>query len=104
MADARRHKLVMISDGLLASMANDERFRKEFPFIGSLKSAPARRTTGCGGCGGSNQQRAGIFQAAKRAIAGMSSESKQKLKRMLDTRQARVVYTKDDGRGVELTF
>ena len=102
MADLQ-HKLVLLSDGLLASMAANEQFRKEFPFITSLQAASARRS-GCGSCGGANRQRAGVFQAAKKAFAGLDSARKQTLKRLLNAQQARIIYTRDDGRTIQLTF
>jgi hypothetical protein len=96
MAEDNRRKLVIIEDSTLASMAANDSFVKEFPFL----QAPKR--TGCGSC--ARNSTAGLFGSAKKAIAGLDSEKKRKLKEMLNTKELRVTYRTGDGRIVTLVL
>ena len=100
MAEDNRRKLVIIEDSTLASMAANDSFVKEFPFLRALRVAPKR--TGCGSC--ARNSTAGLFGSAKKAIAGLDSEKKRKLKEMLNTKELRVTYRTGDGRIVTLVL
>jgi hypothetical protein len=45
-----------------------------------------------------------LFGSAKKAIAGLDSEKKRKLKEMLNTKELRVTYRTGDGRIVTLVL
>jgi hypothetical protein len=100
------HKLYVIQNGTLQSMAANERFTREFPFLTSLRSlAPAK--PGCGTCGGGGSPKAAAdaaYAAALRTIAGLASDKKQRLKALLDAKQVRLFYRAADGRQIKLTF
>jgi len=100
MTEDNRRKLVIIEDSTLASMAANDSFVKEFPFLQALRVAPKR--TGCGSC--ARNSTAGLFGSAKKAIAGLDSEKKRKLKEMLNTKELRVTYRTGDGRIVTLVL
>jgi hypothetical protein len=100
MTEDNRRKLVIIEDSTLASMAANDSFVKEFPFLQALRVAPKR--TGCGSC--ARNSTAGLFGSAKKAVAGLDSEKKRKLKELLNTKELRVTYRTGDGRIVTLVL
>ena len=100
MAEDNRRKLVIIEDSTLASMAANDAFVKEFPFLQALRVAPKR--TGCGSC--ARNSTAGLFAAAKKSVAGLDSERKRKLKEMLNTKELRVTYRTGEGKVVTLVL
>lgn len=97
-----QHKLYLLENARLEQMAADPKFTAEFPFLRQLLQVP--RKPGCGRCGGSAPQRASAVTAVKTAIAGLATERKIVLKRLLQTRQVRLHYVGPNGRGVVLTF
>jgi len=92
-------ELVVIQDGMLASMARNEKFTSEFPF---LKSLNGFKKKGC--CRGADRRRAQAFQSAKRQIAALSSDKRQKLKQLLNTDKVRVLIRQSNGKVSEITF
>lgn len=101
---APKKKLIVIESGLIAAMARDARFLKEFQFLGSIaKAVPKKR--GCGTCGRAAGETAALYASAKRMIGGMDSDKKRKLKDMLNAEKARVTYVNPSTKKVtELTF
>jgi hypothetical protein len=99
---ARTHRLVTIQDNTLQGMAQDPRFVAALPFLGGLKNA--KKGSNCSKCGSSNKYKTEVFQSAKRAIATLGAERKNKLKELLDTDRVRLVYRSHQGKFVELTF
>lgn len=91
-------KLVTIENGTLAALAANKIALGDFPFlralIGQKKGCGCKRDT-------SGPDR---FAAAKRTLAGMASDKKTKLKRLLNTEQARLVYRDNGGKMISLTF
>jgi hypothetical protein len=105
MADpVRQHKLVIIQESMLDGMAADNRFANELPFLRGLLQLP--RKPRCGSCSGGTASavRQQAYAAAKRTLAGLSSDKKRKLKELLNTKHARVVFKTDSGKITELTF
>lgn len=100
MAEDNRRKIVIIEDSTLASMAANDTFVKEFPFLQKLRVAPKRG--GCGAC--ARNSTAGLFASAKKAVAGLDSERKRKLKEMLNTKELRITYRTGEGKIVTLVF
>jgi hypothetical protein len=97
-----KHKLVVIEDGTLTSMANNKKYLVHFPFLKSLQTAPKKSR--CGKCGSGNQRRATVFTAAKTTLAGMGSAKKNKLKELLNAERVRVIYRNTKNKLTELTF
>ncbi len=96
-------ELVVIEEGLLASMATNAAYLREFPFLASLGARQAKPGK-CGGCGRGNAERSSIFGAAKAAIGGMAAEKKRRLREMLNARHVRVTYINNSKRTIQLTF
>ena len=46
-----KRKLVVIEEGTITSMASNDTFKKEFPFLASLATKTANKRGGCGGSG-----------------------------------------------------
>ena len=104
MPETLQHHLLVIEDSVLQGMLGNEAILRALPFLAQLRNAP--RKTGCGHCGGGAAQRArsGAYQQAKQAIAALGSDKKAELKRLLNTRQLRVLFRAQDGRVISLTF
>lgn len=92
MADAPIRKLVVIEDSMVLSMAQNQQYLGEFPFLQGLAQAAARKPRGCGGCGGANKERGQVLNAAKAAIAGMSPEKKKRMLKLLNAEKMRVIF------------
>lgn len=93
--------LKTIEDSTIVGMANNNAFVREFPF---LKQALNAKQSSCRSCMRKAGNRAANMQKVKQAIAGLSSSRKAKLKQMLDTKQARIIYKQNSGHTVKLTF
>lgn len=98
-------KLVVLEEGTLQTMALNPNIVKEFPFLVVLTQVTrATGRAGCGTCGKANAERGKAFTKVKQTIAGLDSDKKRRLKELLNTKSARVVYPKANGKGEELTF
>ncbi len=98
-------ELVVIEDGTIAGMAAEARFLTAFPFLKTL-SAVLTTSTSCSSCGGgSTNGRSDALKAARRSLAGLSSDRKIALKQMLNAKRVRLVYRDDNSdKGIKLTF
>ena len=105
MANEFQNKLVYIQDTLLETIARQDSFLREFPFLKAISRGSGRRK-GCGHCGGGQAARLtqNTYAIVKATIAGLSSDSKRRLKTMLNAKHVRVVYRASSGKGIELTF
>lgn len=97
------HKLIVLENGVLASLAANSNYLREFPFLRRLATS-GFNNKGCRSCARSNQATADAYMSAKLSIAGLASDRKALLKTMLSTRQARVTYRRPDGKMIMLTF
>jgi hypothetical protein len=96
----------VLDDGALSSLAQSDRYVREFSFLAPLKAALA--TPGGGSC---SACRAARLRAArdkalaevKQHIAGMPKDRMRALKEMLSAEQVRV-YTRGPKGVVETTF
>ncbi len=108
MADPKKplkRKLVVIEEGMLATMALNPTIAKEFPILAPIaKLARGGTRAGCGTCGRAAQERAKLYQQVKLALAGMDSDRKRKLKDLLNTNSARLLYRDNAGKAQQLTF
>ena len=105
MADPKlQHKLVLIQDSLLDSMAADVKFSRELPFLKGLLNLPRPAT--CRSCNRGQAQvvRQQTYASAKRTMAGLPAEKKRKLKELLNAKQIRIIFRNDGGKIIELTF
>lgn len=96
-----RHRLYVIQDSTILSLAANPRMVELLPFLRSVNRVTKK---GCGVCGGAKQIANSTIAAAKLAIAGLPTDRKAALKQQLSAQQVRITYRKPDGRVVELTF
>jgi hypothetical protein len=82
-------------------MSVNKTFLDAFPFLSGLQKMKKK---GCGGCGRAGQARATALTSAKQTIAGMGSDKKRQLKRLLNAEQVRVTYKNSGGQIINLTF
>ena len=87
MTDSRRH-LVVLDNGLLLSLAQQEEFTREFPFLKQLHGVRGS----CGGCQRASHTQNQLLNSAKQAFQALTGERKAKLKELLNARQLRVTY------------
>lgn len=95
-------RMLVIENGLLASMAANQQYLAEFPFLAGLSRHNSSKA-GCGSCGGASAARDLAFSSAKAALANVSEEKKRRLKGMLNAETLRVVYM-DGNQKVMRTF
>jgi hypothetical protein len=93
-------RLVILNDTLIRSMASNEKFVRDFPFLGNVKKANGVKRRCCGGGRAVSQ----ILQAAKGAFAGLSPDKRKLLKQLLNAEKVRVTYRDSSRRMVEQTF
>lgn len=103
MATTPKNRLVFIEDGVLLSMALNETYLREFPFLNALRAATNSGRPRCGRCQEDKNSRASILAAAKRTLAGLDSTRKERLKELLNAEKVRISYI-DGKRSVERTF
>jgi len=105
---ARAHRLIVLENGVLDSMANNKKFTTEFPVLLKLQQDNQARSAGgkksCGGCPGSNRNRGDIYQTVKQTLAGLATKRKSKLKEMLSTDKVQIVYRSNSGKAIKKTF
>lgn len=92
MAVTQKRKLVVVEDSMVLSMAMQQQFLTEFPFLQGLTAAAKKKVGGCGRCGSANRERGQVLNAAKAAIAGMSPEKKKRMMQLLNAEKLRVIY------------
>lgn len=92
--------MITLDDSALDRLASDPKFVQAFPLLKQL--AAAQRSRGC--CGKTDQRRASIYHAVKTAIVTLDTESKKKLKTMLNTNSIRLRYRNARGDVVRYTF
>lgn len=103
--------LIVLDDGKIASMLNDESFLAEFKNIKmALEAGRARaaavpaKNKGCKPCQAKARNVAVDLMSVKKSIARMSDEDKIKMKKFLKTEKIRIVFKAEDGKLVQLTF
>jgi hypothetical protein len=93
MSTQQLRKLVVIEDSMVLSMAQNQNFLSEFPFLAGLTAAAKKKKAGCSACGSANRERGQVLNAAKAAIAGMSPEKKKRMLKLLNAEKMRVIYS-----------
>jgi hypothetical protein len=101
MAAAPLHKLLILEGSMLASMATNPNFIREFPFLKTIQQPGAR--TGCGRCGQKANKRIQSANAVKQQIVSMGKEKKVRLKKLLRAEKVRIRLAAN-GKVTEYTF
>lgn len=102
MAAPPLHKLLVIEESVLNSMASNPNFITEFPFLKNVSSNKSART-GCGRCNRRASRRVQAVNAAKQQIVQMGKEKKVRLKKLLRAEKVRI-RVGEGGRVTEYTF
>jgi hypothetical protein len=106
-AEPGLRKMVVLEEGVLAGMAVNDVFAKQFGFLNKIhavgKSENGKKV-GCGGCSRAAAERAEAFTAVKQAIASMDATRKRQLKDLLRAQQVRLTYKNASNKVVQLTF
>lgn len=102
MAAPPLHKLLMLEESVINSMAGNPNFVREFPFLKNVTTA-GRKRTGCGKCNRKASRRVQSVNAAKQQIISMGKENKVRLKKLLRAEKVRV-RVGEAGRVTEYTF
>jgi len=96
-------ELVIIENSTIAAMLADAEIVSQVPCLQNIDASPVKKS-GCGKCGRKNAAKATEYTSIKNCLAGMSSDNKRKLKKILDANKVRIVYLNDTGRIIKLTF
>lgn len=96
------HKLLILEEAMLVSMAGNPNFTREFPYLDQIKGAKSSNPN-CSKCSKDVQKRVSLVNGVKQAIVSMGAEKKARLKAMLSTEQVRVRVS-DGGKILEYTF
>lgn len=89
-------KLVILEEGMIIGLANNNQFLTAFPFLSPLKKLTTARAGGCGKCGTAAKQRGQLMQSAKMAIIGLGGDKKKQLKRLLNAEKVQIRYRSGD--------
>lgn len=99
---AAQHKLLMIEESVLITMANNPNFIREFGFLKGVQQLRSKKT-GCGKCNRNAGQRINLVNGAKQTIVSMGAERKRRLKQLLKAEKVRVRVA-HAGKVTEYTF
>lgn len=99
---AAQHKLLILEESVLITMANNPNFQSEFAFLKGLTKLNGKRT-GCGKCNRSAGKRLTLVNGAKQTIVSMGAEKKRRLKQLLKAEKVRVRVA-NNGKVTEYTF
>jgi len=97
--------LVTINDSMLRSLTCDQRFLAAFPCLQQGKKGLQAAPSQCGRCRNKRKAaQAAALQGLRQCLAGLDAASKRELKRLLNTKQVRIVYRNGAGKTIQLTF
>jgi len=100
------HKIVVVEDSTIASMAADTRFTNAIPCLQNQSAVlrPKEAST-CGPCARNRAvaQRAALA-GIKMCLANLSQDKKNELKQLLDAQQVKVVFATASGQIATTTF
>jgi hypothetical protein len=98
--------LVVIEDSLIFSMLNDTAFSTTIPCLFGKKDIFLTNATGgCSSCAQKRQaRRREELRRIKACLAGLGSDKRDTLKKLLNTKQLRVVYAGANGQTTQVTF
>ena len=100
MASQKNHKLLILEDAVILSMAMNPTFVKAFPFLAPLKKL-SKAAKSC--CNGKSTGLKPAINNIKGALRGMGNAQKIKLKELLHTDKLRIKY-REGNRIMEVTF
>jgi hypothetical protein len=98
-------EIVVIEDSTIAAMASNVKFTDAIPCLQNQAAALKPVNTGCGAC--ARRQAEGQRQALaniKTCLAGLSDDKKEELKKLLNTKQVKVVFVSATGQVSSVTF
>ncbi len=82
-------EMVVLDDATLRSMAVNQQFTAEFPFLSGI----AAKTTSCGRCSRNRTAaQAQNLDLVKRTLTAMTAEKKKRLLQLLNAKQVRLRY------------
>jgi len=96
-------ELVIIENSTVAAMLADPKIVSQVPCLQNINKASAKKS-GCSKCGRKNSVKAAEYTGIKNCIAGMSSNNKRAIKKILNANKVRIVYLNNSGRIIKLTF
>tara|TARA_Y100001938_G_scaffold150895_1_gene244222 strand:+ start:3843 stop:4142 length:300 start_codon:yes stop_codon:yes gene_type:complete len=97
-------ELVIIENSTIAAMLDDAEVVSQLPCLQNATTLAAKPKSGCGKCGRKNAAKAAEYTSIKNCLAGMASEGKRQLKKILNAKKVRIVYLNNSGRVIKLTF
>lgn len=98
-------QLVVLDDGVILSLLNDNEFSAKIPCLYNKKEIFRKTSVGCGACARKRQDRQRKEMATiKMCISGMSADKKEELKKKLNAEQVRILYVNAAEQVVQLTF
>jgi len=103
MSNARKHRLIVLENGVLESMAHSKEFLNAFPVLKKILAEKVE-SQGCGGCGSAAASRADTYQTVKQTLAGLATRQKSRLKEMLDTDKVQIIYRGSSGKAIKNVF
>lgn len=100
--------ITILEDAVLHRLLRDSRFTDEFSFlknageqVRSMEQDPSYKKC----CAAKKRSLVNVkYDELKTAIAGLPAERRTVFKRLLDTRQVRVIYRTPTGKRIRLTF
>ena len=95
------HKLLVLEDTVLLTLATNPNFVREFPFLASGAVPTAKKS--CKPCNRAASKRVQAMQTIKQSIVNMGVEKKKRLKEMLSAEKLRHRVAQN-GKVVEYTF
>jgi hypothetical protein len=95
------HKLLVLEDSVLLTLAANPNFLREFPFLSSAAKPKAK--PGCAPCNRAASRRLQMMHVVKQSIVNMGIEKKKRLKEMLSAEKLRLRLAQN-GKIVEYTF
>lgn len=95
------HKVLVLEDTVLMTLAMNPNFVKEFPFLANGAKPAAKGK--CAPCNRAAARRVQTMHVIKQSIVNMGSEKKLRLKEMLSAEKIRLRLAQN-GKVVEYTF
>lgn len=98
--------MVVIEDSLIFSMLNDTAFSTTIPCLfGKKDMFLTNAGAGCSSCMQKRQERRRLeLGRIKACLAGLSTEKRAELKKLLNTDKIRIVYSTAGGQTAQVTF
>jgi hypothetical protein len=93
---APKRRVVILEEGMLVGLSNNQQFLNSFPFLKPLRKLSNARSGGCGKCGTAARDRSQIVTQAKMALISLPQGQKDQLKTLLNAEKIQVKYKSGD--------